>query len=192
MESYQIDGWLNLPKDLARAVFKVEAKGDPANDARLAKLDKKEVELEQEHMMQVLLAERFKLKVHWATKEGDVYNLVVVKAVRLQSTGAPPSAEELKNWGDHPISPLYQHGSSDHGFEYTAHGASVRSTRSIRTISLGSAHRATGRKAFPRGWFRLSPCAEAEAHAMHRHRRARRRLFSFPKLTTARVVLTAL
>jgi hypothetical protein len=115
----------------------VEAKGDPANDARLAKLDKKEVELEQEHMMQVLLAERFKLKVHWATKEGDVYNLVVVKAVRLQSTGAPPSAEELKNWGDHPISPLYQHGSSDHGFEYTAHGASVCSTRSIRTISFG-------------------------------------------------------
>src|ERR1035438_5453954 len=35
--------------------------------------------------------------------------------------------------------------------------------------------------AFPPVWFRLSPCAEAEAHAMHRHRRARRRLFSFPK-----------
>jgi len=30
-------------------------------------------------------------EVHWATKEGDVYNLVVVKAVRLQSTGAPPA-----------------------------------------------------------------------------------------------------
>jgi uncharacterized protein (TIGR03435 family) len=30
-------------------------------------------------MLQALLGERFKLKTHWETKDGDVYNLVVAK-----------------------------------------------------------------------------------------------------------------
>jgi uncharacterized protein (TIGR03435 family) len=124
-EGYQIGGWSNVPKDLGRAVFNVEAKSDSASDERLAKLSKEEVRLEQEHAMQAMLAERFKLRTHWETRDAKTYDLVVAKAGKLQSTGAPPSAEEVKAWGDHPVPPLYQHGSSDHGFEYTAHGATT-------------------------------------------------------------------
>ena len=61
-------------------------------------------------MLQALLEERFKLKTHWETKEGDVYNLVVAKGgPKLSAEGSmPPSADELKMFGDHPAPPLFQ------------------------------------------------------------------------------------
>ena len=87
--------------------------------------------------MQVLLAERFKLKVHWETRDGKTYDLVVAKAGRLRSTGAGPSAEELKNWGDHPP-PLYQKGSSMRGFEYVAHGATTGEIAKMLEMHFGA------------------------------------------------------
>jgi hypothetical protein len=36
----------------------------------MATLDNDQVKLEQQHMVQALLAERFNLKVHWSTQEG--------------------------------------------------------------------------------------------------------------------------
>ena len=130
-------GVKGIPDDLGRAYFNVQAKADSDADAKLATLDKKDVDLEQEHMVQELLADRFKLKVHWETKEGPVYNLVVAKAGRLQSTGAGPSAEELKNWGDHPIPPLYQQGGSESGFHYIADGATTADIAEMLGVSLG-------------------------------------------------------
>jgi uncharacterized protein (TIGR03435 family) len=123
---YQVEGYSNISKDVGRAVFNVEAKSDRASDERLATLSKEQVRLEQQHMMQVLLAERFNLKVHWETRDTKTYDLVVAKAGKLQSTGAPPSAEEVAAWGDRGVPPLYQHGSSMHGFEYIAHGATTK------------------------------------------------------------------
>jgi uncharacterized protein (TIGR03435 family) len=32
-----------------------------------------------QHMFQALLEDRFKLKTHWETRQGDVYNLVLAK-----------------------------------------------------------------------------------------------------------------
>ena len=123
VKSHQIKG---IPRELEWTMFNVEAKSDSATDERLTKLTKEQVHLEQEHMFQVLLAERFKLKVHWEERNDATYDLVVVKAGKLKSTGAPPSAEELKNLGNRPIPPLYQHGDSRQGFfEYTAHGATT-------------------------------------------------------------------
>ncbi len=37
---------------------------------KLATLNKEQVVLEHQHMMQALLADRFNLKVHWETREG--------------------------------------------------------------------------------------------------------------------------
>jgi bla regulator protein blaR1 len=102
---HEIEG---IPKELEMIEFDVEAKSDSATDERLAKLTKEQVWLEHKHMFQALLAERFKMKAHWETRNGDTYELVVEKAGRLKSTGAPPSAEELKYLGDRTIPRLYK------------------------------------------------------------------------------------
>lgn len=124
-EAQRAMGFDNLPKELQHALFNVQAKADAATDERLAKLPKEEVRLEQRHMMQVLLAERFNLKVHWETRDSTTYDLVVSKRGRLQSTGARPSADEMKMFGDRGVPPLYQKGDSRYGFEYIAHGATA-------------------------------------------------------------------
>ena len=59
--------------------FMIEAKGDSEADAKMAALTNHQQDAEQEHMLQALLADRFKLKAHWETREGDTYNLVVAK-----------------------------------------------------------------------------------------------------------------
>jgi uncharacterized protein (TIGR03435 family) len=122
VKHYQIEG---IPREFGGTMFNVEAKTDSATDERLAKLTKEQVRLEQAHMRQALLAERFKLKVHWETRNGETYDLFVAKAGRLKSTGESPSAEEMKKFGDRPIPRLYQQGSSMRGFEYAAHGATI-------------------------------------------------------------------
>ena len=91
------------------------------------KLDKKERELEQQHMVQVLLADSLPHEGHWEARDGLAYDLVVSKRGRFFSTGAPPSAEELKDfWRSGPYRRFYQKGDSRTGFEFVAHGASDR------------------------------------------------------------------
>ena len=110
VDSFQIVGAPNWP-----TAYTIEAKGDADADAKIAALPPDEQRMEQRHMLQALLEERFKLKTHWETKEGDTYNLVVAKGgPKLGAEGSmPPSAEELKSFGDHPVPPLRQKG--DHG-----------------------------------------------------------------------------
>lgn len=122
-EFYQISV---IPFPMDRAMFNIEAKADDVADAKLAKLTRQQLSLEQQHMVQLLLADRFHLKMHWATKEGDVYDLVVRNPSRLhESKGAPPSPEELQGFGDRPIPALYQQGDSDSGFDFVAHGCTI-------------------------------------------------------------------
>jgi uncharacterized protein (TIGR03435 family) len=117
---------VGVPDSLGHAMFNIQAKADEAADEKLAKLSNQQQALEQQHMVQVLLAERFNLKAHWETKEGDVYNLVVKNGSKLQdSKGAPPGADEVKNWGDRPVPPLYQRGDSRTGFDFVAHGCTM-------------------------------------------------------------------
>ncbi len=110
-----------------REMFNIQAKSDSAADERLASLSKDQQTLEQQHMMQVLLADRFKLKAHWETREGLAYDLVLSKdgPKMAAAKGEPPSAVEKKTWGDHPIPPLYQRGDSRVGFDFVAHGCSM-------------------------------------------------------------------
>ena len=68
-----------LPDELTQARFNIEAKGDGETEERLAKLSKDEIDLEQHHMMQALLVERFNLKAHWETRDAKTYDLVVAK-----------------------------------------------------------------------------------------------------------------
>lgn len=134
----QVLGWDALPKDLRSALFVIGAKADEADDQRLATLPKKQLELEQSHMMQRLLADRFSLQVHWVTRDSTTWNLELIKIGRLQSTGAPPTAQQVKDFGDDGVPPIYQKGDSRYGFEYVAHGASTADLAEMLTEQLGA------------------------------------------------------
>lgn len=121
------------------AMFNVEAKSDTAADERLASLSKAQQKLEHQHMMQALLADRFKLKTHWETREGLAYDLVLSKSgpKMAAAKGEPPSAEEMKEWDGHPVPPLYQRGGSQVAFDFVAHGCSMSDITSMLAGQFG-------------------------------------------------------
>jgi len=138
--AFGIQEWqvVGAPKWPFPTVFVIEAKGDADADAKMAALPADEQRMEQQHMFQALLAERFKLKAHWETKEGDVYNLVVAKGgPKLGAEGSmPPSAEELKNFGDHPVPALRQ--KAEQGLpEWVGNGCPMDGLASILTAMFG-------------------------------------------------------
>jgi uncharacterized protein (TIGR03435 family) len=108
-------------------MFNIQAKSDSAADERLAHLSPAQQTIEQRHMLQALLADRFKLKVHWETRQGLAYNLVVAKnGLKMGAAkGEPPTPEERKMWGEHPVPELYQEGDGRAGYDYIAHGCSI-------------------------------------------------------------------
>jgi uncharacterized protein (TIGR03435 family) len=120
-----------------RDMYNVEAKLDDENNQKLAKLTSAQIDLEHQHMLQELLADRFHLKAHWEDRQGETYDLVVAKPGKLNTTAVPPTAEELKDFGDHPVPPLYQSGDGVRGYEYIAHGASAADIASMLTMQFG-------------------------------------------------------
>jgi uncharacterized protein (TIGR03435 family) len=74
--AYEISGapaWLN------DSFWVVQAKCDHSVDDQMAKLADDQSKLEKQHMVQALLAERFKLKVHWETRQASIDALVIAK-----------------------------------------------------------------------------------------------------------------
>lgn len=67
------------PEWLTSERYDIEAKMDPATADELSKLSEDQRKAARERMLQVLLTERFKLKVHQETKELPIYALVVAK-----------------------------------------------------------------------------------------------------------------
>jgi uncharacterized protein (TIGR03435 family) len=116
----------------------IEAKGDSEADAKVASLTQKQQLLEQRHMLQALMEERFKLKTHWETKEGDVYNLVAAKGgPKLRAEGfMPPSPDELKRFAGRPVPALYQKNDQQ-GFDFIAHGCSMGQLVEMLTVQFG-------------------------------------------------------
>lgn len=73
--------WMNSEK------YDIEAKIDPARVEEFKKLTPEEMKAARQHMLQVLLADRFKLTLHRETKDLLIYNLVVGKnGSKLQET----------------------------------------------------------------------------------------------------------
>jgi uncharacterized protein (TIGR03435 family) len=135
VDEYQIVG---APKWPWPTMFVIEAKGDSEADAKMAALTKEQQRAEQQHMVQALLEERFKLKTHWETKEGDVYNLVVAKGgPKLSAEGSmPPSADELKIFGEHP-GPALRQKNDGQGYDFIAHGCSMGQWVGMLTAQFG-------------------------------------------------------
>jgi uncharacterized protein (TIGR03435 family) len=129
---------VGIPKWPWPTVFVIEAKGDREADARMAALTQDHQLAEQRHMLQALLEERFKLKAHWETKEGDVFHLVVAKGgPKLGSEGSIPlSPDELKGFGDGPIPALYQKNDGK-GYDFIAHKCSMGQWVEMLTAQFG-------------------------------------------------------
>ena len=83
VDQYQIVG---APKWPWPTMFVIEAKGDSEADAKMAALTQEQQSAEQRHMLQRLLEERFKLKMHWGTKEGDAHELATIQALPSNSS----------------------------------------------------------------------------------------------------------
>src|SRR6266853_1806867 len=76
IEDSQISG---APSWLESEKYDIEAKMDSAVADELRKLNPDESKAAREHMLQALLADRFKLTIHRETKELPVYALVIAK-----------------------------------------------------------------------------------------------------------------
>jgi uncharacterized protein (TIGR03435 family) len=89
----------NGPAWLGDTYYDVHAKSDPAIDAQMAKLTDDQSKLEKQHMLQVMLAERFNLKTHFETRESNVFALVPAKggpklhAVQVDPNGPAPGSQ---------------------------------------------------------------------------------------------------
>jgi uncharacterized protein (TIGR03435 family) len=72
--AYEIAG---APSWFESSFWVVQAKSDHSVDDQLAKLNDDQAKMEKQHMMQALLADRFKLKVHWEARQASTYSLVI-------------------------------------------------------------------------------------------------------------------
>ncbi len=120
-------------------VFVIDAKGDSNADAKMASLTAAQQRAEQQHMLQALLEERFKLKAHWETREMDIFNLVVARAgPKLGAQGSmPPSPADAKIFGNRPVPVLLQKGDGKGHPLFVANGCSMGSLAQMLTAQLG-------------------------------------------------------
>jgi uncharacterized protein (TIGR03435 family) len=116
-----------LPGWAQSTMYSIQAKADSDTNAKYAKLGAVEANLERQHMLQVLLAERFNLKTHWETKEGSVMELTASKSgSKLRPAGSmPPTGEELKRFGARPVPPLDMQFIAPDSYKFVGHGCSI-------------------------------------------------------------------
>jgi uncharacterized protein (TIGR03435 family) len=140
VQGYQLVGLPNWPPP---AMFTITAKSDSDADAKLAKLSAQDAQLEKQHMLQALLEDRFKLKTHWETHEGDVFNLVLAKGgSKLQPAGSMPPTDAEKKYmgtdadGKPRLLPLHQ-VNDGHGYDWIGHSCTMENLVSILSTMFG-------------------------------------------------------
>lgn len=120
------------PDWLKSESYDIEAKMDPATAEELRNLGEDQRKTATQHMLQVLLADRFKLKVHEETKELSIYALVVAKN--------GPKLQEAKTGDTYPNGIKGPDGKSGAGMMFgrregvTAQGVPIASL--VRRLSL--------------------------------------------------------
>ena len=86
------------PKWLDSERFDIEAKVDGPAAEQMRTLSREQRKLQMQAMFQQLLADRFKLSVHWETRELPVYALVVAKSgPKLTAATKPDSGTSSSN-----------------------------------------------------------------------------------------------
>jgi len=116
-----------IPDVLARKFYNVDATSDPETNDKLAKLSNDDAKLEKRHMIQALLADRFKLKVHFETTQVAVFNMVVAKnGPKFQPAQPKPiDPADVNNPAKTTPPVLYQRGSSMSFFEFHCEGCGM-------------------------------------------------------------------
>ena len=103
--------------------FNIQATSDSLADDILAKLSDDQSKLEKQHMLQALLADRFRLKAHMETKQLPVFALMIAKhGPRLKREGPMPSNSGKAN---EPRYPRIGTRGDPQGIAIVAHGASM-------------------------------------------------------------------
>lgn len=123
------------PDWLGDHYFTVEARCDHSVDDQLAKLTDDQARLEKQHMLQVLLTDRFHLKAHTENKESSVYAITIAKG--------GPKLHETKVDADDPNRPtpansgvdVQAHGGAQ-GLEFVVHAASMKAVAGVVTSQL--------------------------------------------------------
>jgi uncharacterized protein (TIGR03435 family) len=101
--------------------FTIRASVDDATNAKLATLTPQQRKLEQQHMVQSMLADRFHLKTHWETRTASTYDLVLFQAKsQLVQGTTQPAQWEKDQFRGHPVPSL-----SEGPQGLVAHGASM-------------------------------------------------------------------
>jgi uncharacterized protein (TIGR03435 family) len=127
-----------IPQDLARIFYYVEAKSDPAVDAALAKLPDDQAKLEKQHMVRVMLEERFHLKLHEESRPASLYELTVTKGGPKFHEGKPLTPGPDESPDAFRLRPLHQEGSSRTSFKLVGHGSTMTSFASILSGQFGT------------------------------------------------------
>lgn len=82
------------------APFDIDAKADEATTDAMNKLTEREQGNQTHLMIQAILADRFKLRVHTETRKGPVYNLVIAKGgLKLKPTHEGDQPGGYYSWG---------------------------------------------------------------------------------------------
>lgn len=101
--------------------FTIRASVDDAANAKLATLTPQQRKLEQQHMVQAMLADRFHLKTHWETRTASTYDLVLFQAKsQLVQGTTQPAQWEKDQFRGRPVPSL-----SEGPQGLVAHGASM-------------------------------------------------------------------
>jgi uncharacterized protein (TIGR03435 family) len=131
--------WAKMPN-----YYSVQAKMSPEQVAAFKALDKDQQRACRTQMMQALLEDRFKLKVHKEARQLFGYDLLVDKGGPnfKETTGPDPNAPNGAN--GKPITGSYMgmHSGKNGGLEITVHGYTMEQVASILSQSnLGVNHR---------------------------------------------------
>jgi uncharacterized protein (TIGR03435 family) len=123
--------------------FSVQAKMGPDQVAEFAKLSKREQEDRRKVMLQALLVDRFKLKVHPETRHVLAYELVVAKGGPKfkESTGPDPNAPNGANGKPLTGSYLRMGITKSQAEEVVVHGYSMEQVANFLTRAPGVDHR---------------------------------------------------
>jgi len=134
---------VGLPDWAKSDYFAVEAKMGPEQMAAFAKLSKGEQDDRRRGMLQELLADRFKLKVHHETRQMLGYELVMAKGgpKMKETTGPDPNAPNGSNGKPLTGSYLRMGISKSQAAEVVVHGYSMEQVANFLTRAPGVDHR---------------------------------------------------
>lgn len=103
--------------------FTVQARSDSATDNKLATLSDDQAKLEKEHMLRVLLEDRFRLKAHIETRPEPAFVLTVAEHGPKLQKGSPPPPRPEGRTG--PWAAPIESERDPRGMSVVAHGASI-------------------------------------------------------------------